>query len=507
LVGSLDQTVLDAESFVLSVTAAHRLAYVESSSGLEDPRMESGRTEVEMGDVNADGHLDLLYIGDHGSPYVNTQEHGITVHYGNGRGAWAVYQNGGFGYGGIALGDVNNDGRMDVGYGMHHNYSSTDFGDQLLEVALGDGTGRNWVPWDDGLATNGETWGMFCTDFADVNNDGYLDLGGNSFGSGAGVHVYISQGNGSWLQSFGFLGGNSTDDFVFGDVNADGNPDFAVAHAYGTVYLGDDQGGFTLADGNLPPPGTMGRLGPDLGDVDNDGYQDLSFARGGGVQVWTYEGPDTWADLSAGLPTAGPYEVTQLCDMDVDGSLDLVAFGHGQITVWLGDGHGGWSKAVDFETYNPGYYAAFRVGGDADHNGYPDIAVIEEEGPWLDAYNHFRFYKEASVPVSLSVIPTYPRGGEILRSGSIRFVEWVSAVPGTESAVVDLEVSTTGPEGPWTAVATDLPNNGRYQWRVLTSAFSQDCYLRYTATAGSSTAQAITPAPFGIVATGHPVRR
>ena len=103
----------------------------------------------------------------------------------------------------------NNDGNIDIGYGMHHNYSATDFGDQLLEVALGDGSGEKWTPWDDGLATNGETWGMFATDFADVDNDGDLDIGSISFGCCAGVHVYLNQDDGSWTISFGFIGGNS----------------------------------------------------------------------------------------------------------------------------------------------------------------------------------------------------------------------------------------------------------------------------------------------------------
>lgn len=74
---------------------------------------------------------------------------------------WSVVQIGNFGYGGVAIGDVNNDGKLDVGYGIHHNYSGEDLGDQILEVALGNGFGTDWTAWDNGLATNGESWGMF----------------------------------------------------------------------------------------------------------------------------------------------------------------------------------------------------------------------------------------------------------------------------------------------------------------------------------------------------------
>jgi hypothetical protein len=238
--------------FVAHAATAGGLAYVDSSLGLQTPVMEGGRTELEFGDVNGDRHPDIVCIGDHGSPYINSGQHGVMVWFGDGAGQWSVFQYGDFGYGGVALGDVNNDGLMDVGYGMHHDYASGDFGDQLLEVALGDGTGMSWTPWDDGLATNGETWGMFGTDFADVDNDGDLDVGSISFGCCAGIHVYLNNGDGTWIQSFGFVGGNSDMVFVFGDVNGDGLADIAASHGDGTVYVGDGQGGFNLADDNLP---------------------------------------------------------------------------------------------------------------------------------------------------------------------------------------------------------------------------------------------------------------
>ena len=483
-----------------SAASPTTLSYVQSSSGLDVPQLEAGNTELEFGDVNADGHLDLVSIGDHGSPYINTQEHGVMVWFGDGAGTWNVYQAGEFGYGGVALGDVNGDGHVDVGYGMHHDYSNTDFGDQLLEVALGDGTGHNWTPWDDGLATNGETWGMFNTDFADVDNDGDLDVGSLSFGCCAGVHVYLNQGNGTWQQSFGFVGGNADFAFTFGDVNGDGQADFAVAHQYGTVYLGDGTGGFSLADGNLPPGGSQGRTGPDLGDVDGDGQDDLSFCnQSGGIEVWTWAGNGTWSDAAGVLPNSGNCEATQLRDMNADGHTDVVTFGDGNVRVWVGDGAGGWTQAASFSTPQPGYLAAFRAGGDADRNGFPDLALVAEEGIWPNERNHLRFYKEASVPTVLSVTPVRPHGGETLYAGSVRFVEWLSAVPGGQASNVGIELSVTGPSGPWVPVASGLPNNGQTQW-LLPSDLpdTTNAYLRTTVITAEGSATGVTAAPFTI---------
>ena len=367
-------------------------------------------------------------------------------------------------------------------------------------MALGDGTGQNWTPWDDGLATNGESWGMFGTDFADVDNDGDLDIASNSFGSGSGIHVYINQSDGSWVQSFGFLGGNSTMDIVFGDVNSDGNADLCAANENGTVWLGDGTGDFTLADGNLPSSGLLGRIGPDLGDINGDGYQDLSWINGnGGVEVWTWQGGNTWADAGTGLPSSGDYEISQLTDMDINGTMDLVAAGYGTVTVWKGDGNGNWNQADEFSVPGtPGYVNALRVGPDADHNGYPDIVLLDEEGPWYNAINQLRFYKEASTTGWLSIIITSPGRYETFKSGSVRFIEWVSRVPGGGVSSVDLELSVEGSSGPWTTIAQDISNSGRFQWTVSADSTSADCYLRATVHSGEDSRSSVTELPFEI---------
>jgi len=482
--------------------SAWGLTYVESSTGLTTPTLEGGHTELEFADINNDGNLDILFIGDHGSPYVNTDQHGIMVWFGDGTGRWSIYMNGNFGYGGIAVGDANNDGRLDVGYGMHHNYSGVDLGDQIMEVALGDGTGRNWVPWDDSLANDPQMdWGMFGTDFGDFDNDGWLDVGSNSFGADNGVHVYRNLRNGTWRQVFGFIGGNSQMDFVFGDINKDGNLDFVTAHQNGTVYFGDGTGTFTSRDLNLPPRGTRGYGGVSLGDADNDGGMDLSFCNSlEGVEVWTYnEGTNQWVDFSGALPDTGSYEATQLCDLNKDGFADLAAMSYhsdtGRVTIWLGNGAGSWTLDTRIPLPAPGYFSAFRAGGDVDHNGYPDLALVSEQ---TTVRNRAHVFKESSTVSSLTIRHVFPRGGEKFFGGSIRFIDWLCAVPSGRTARIRLELSTTGTGGPWTLIADTLRDNGRYQWRVPTGVNSTNCYIRYKATAAPDSASATTPASFTI---------
>ncbi len=481
-------------------------SYVEQSNGLSVPTMENGDTEIEFSDVNGDGHVDLVCIGDHGSPYVNADEHGVMVWFGDGTGQWSVTQYGNFGYGGVALGDVNGDGLMDVGYGCHHDWNGGDLGDQILEVALGDGTGTYWIPWDDGLATNGETWGMFGTDFADVDGDGDLDVGSISFGCCAGVHVYLNNGDGTWTQSWGFLGGNAADTFLFGDINGDGAADFIAAHGDGTVYLGDGSGGFTLADGNLP--GGSWRWGIDLGDVNDDGRDDLVFLNSGILEVWTWNEGNQWADLSGDLASYGEFDLAQISDMNLDGYGDVVAFRSGSFSgspgtvgIVYGDGTGNWLNPITFQTASNDDHAAFRAGTDVDHNGYPDLVVVQEEYvggfpiPWR---NRPRVFVESTTPETTWIHPVSPRGGETLRAGAVAFIDWHAAVTGGP-LLMTIELSTTGPSGPWLSVAVNVPDNGRYQWHLPESLpLTSNAYLRFILNSDPQVS-VVTPDPFTIL--------
>jgi len=477
--------------------AIAQLAYVDASpSGPAFPEWDGGDTELEFGDINSDGCVDFVSIGDHGSPHIGTDQHGVMVYFGDGAGGWSIHMSGNFGYGGIAVGDVNNDGLIDVGYGMHHDYSSTDFGNQLIEVALGDGTGTAWTPWDDGLAQNGEDWGMCATDFADIDADGDLDLASNSFGASNGVHVYRNNGDGTWTQTWARTGGNAQAHLCFGDVNGDGFPDLAASYQYGTIFLGNGEGLFTSADTGLPDASSIGFDCVSLGDVDGDGCADLAFVQSEEVAVYAWRS-DHWEPASTGLPTTGFYGACQLCDMNADGDLDLAAFGDGRMTVWLGDGTGQWTEAGGFDNGPAGTTAAFRTGGDIDHNGFPDVVNVQREGSWPSYQNHLYAHREASVPTARWVAMQYPRGGETFYRGSVQTIRWTAAHLGDTPASFALELSTDGAGGPWSPIADHLPDGGHYQW-VVGGGPTTEAYIRGTLTQGGQNVSAIT-GPFTIL--------
>jgi len=484
--------------FLSSAVAQLPFAYKMDSTSFNALMLEGGMTQVRLSDLDKDGDLDLVSIGDHGSPNVNTNQHGITVFFGNGTGTgWQLYQNGSFGYGGCAVGDLNNDGKQDIAYSMHHDYSSTDFGDQLIEAALGDGTGMNWTPWDDGLASNGESWGMFGTDIGDYDNDGWLDIGSNSFGAGQGIHLYKNNSSGTWTQTYNYGSGNTGKYFQFGDIDGDGNLDFVTPNYAGATFFGNGNGSFTLKKFGLPalPNSSQSPYGDVcLYDIDNDGDDDLAFTYkfNGTAGVYVYKwnrNTQQWDNAGTGLPssTTDSYNLARFADIDMDGYADLLTCSDvlDEFQIWKGNGGNSWTKMAGIKMTKLIGVQDVAV-ADIDHSGYPDILVCYTYlgGGVFNptTYNEYRLLMDDAIPSDINAGLLYPNGGECLHSNSVKFINWTSAIVGGHASSASLEYSTTGTGGPWTSIAFNVPNNGTYQWTVPTSVVSTNCFIRVTVT-------------------------
>ncbi|MCF8294544.1 MAG: T9SS type A sorting domain-containing protein [Bacteroidales bacterium] len=475
--------------------------YTLVTLGLEDI-FESGPTEFEAGDIDADGDIDLISVGDHMNPGY-TNEQGLMVYKNNGNGTvWTKTMSGGFGYGGIALGDVNNDGDMDVAYGIHHYESNPgipDFGDQKLEVVLGDGTGYSWTPYDDNLAMQGQVWGMFGCDFADVDNNGLLDLGANSFGSPDGVWIYRNNGNGSWSVFSGATVGNSGHNLIFGDFDNDGYVDFMANNTQfngqqGQIWRNSGTGQFESMNAGWTVPPTYGyypRFA--LADIDQDGAKEIAISYAGYPQVFDYEpGTASWTPMNTGLPgTSIGMLYPALGDMNNDGYIDLLAFTSGEIKIYSGNGAGTWllsdSIAIAETTCSDMKLADF------DHNGSLDIAYWGKN----NGANMMRVYLRNGTAPSLGINPVFPQGNEIFCMNSVQFIKWKSAVPGGDSAFVSIAISSTGQAGPYTNIATNIPNSGTYQWTTPVIS-STNLYLRFIIQTTNGVDTSFTASAFSI---------
>lgn len=485
---------------VLGWNGAAAVTLVSRSQGLELPSKEEGNTEFEVADVNGDGYPDIVSVGDHGSPYVNSDQHGIMTWTGSRNTVWTVYQYGDFGYGGCGIGDLDGDGFSDVAWGIHHNMGSG-MGSRLMGAARGNGTAQVWTDWGSGLGQNGEEWGMFATDLADFNCDGNLDIVSQSFGGSNGVRVYRNNGDGTWTMVWNTSGGVGST-LETGDINNDGYLDIVSTRSSGNVFLGNGAFGFQLFTTGLPGDSIRGI---DCRDINGDGHDDFSCALGSiGIRCFTYN-PSTpaWEDASSGLPESGTYELTQLGDLNGDGHPDLITYKPMQGAVYLGDGTGTWTADATWTMPSPGDGSALRVDGDIDFDGREDIVVSAVQSGFPFSRNQLRVYSPWQAPDNLGVRVISPDGMELLRNGSTRWIRWISTVPESSGiGTVKIELSLNGETGPWQRVAANAPNSGRFQWHVAAETASTACRLKITVTTDTGSAFSLSPVDF--IITGSP---
>lgn len=247
---------------------------------------------VALGDINNDGLLDIFLAGNQTSNKLylnlgNLKFKDITDQAGlNSSGFWST---------GVSMADINGDGLLDIyvcksgppgGKKRHNelfiNNGNLTFTEKAKEYRIAEeGLSQHAVFFDfdkDGdldmylLSNSGRSVGIY--DLRDGQREVRDPDGGNKlFRNDEGIFTDVSESAGIYGSAIGYGLG-----VTVADLNDDNWPDFYVSNDFferDYLYLNNQDGTFSEVLTNLLPEISMGSMGADIADLDNDGRPDI----------------------------------------------------------------------------------------------------------------------------------------------------------------------------------------------------------------------------------------
>ncbi|MBK8576618.1 MAG: VCBS repeat-containing protein [Elusimicrobia bacterium] len=375
-------------------------------------------SDVAWGDFDNDGDLDVLASGRQSSG--NTRE--LRIYKNNGNGTMDAAQievdgaGGGLIWGGVAWGDYDSDGDLDVLACGSDSASA-----RQLRIYINNGNGTMNATQ---IEVDGTGGGVTLGDVAwgDYDNDGDLDTVMIGSRVTYELRVYKNNGNGTMdptqIEVDGPAGGLESFSVAWGDYDNDGDLDI-LANGWGgsgaelRIYKNNGNGTMDAAQIDVDGAGGGVQTGSVAwGDYDNDGDLDvLTNGYAGGtpqLRIYKNNGNGTMDDVQIEVDGAGGGLVDGAVvwgDYDVDGDLDLLTNGYVlQLRVYKNNGNGTMDPAqMDLDGAGGGLSYGSSAWGDYDNDGDLDVLVSGSDGSIV---SQLRIYKNLSATANTA--PTSP---------------------------------------------------------------------------------------------------
>ena len=340
----------------------------------------ASRPAAALGDLDGDGDIDLVTAGLDGSGSASGSVP-TEVWLNDGSGTFTKAQSiTGYDVRALALGDLDGDGDLDLVLGVERDAAGTSSANRIY---LNDGSGAFA---DSGLALgSAETFGVAV---GDLDGDGKLDLFFGNYGdSNPPDEVWFNASSGGSLQftaSTQAFPNRSTSAVAIGDLDGDGDLDLVLGFGRNsypstgpdTVWLNDGNGWFTDTGQSLGNGRTIQLA---LGDLDGDGDLDLVQLHDGSRADYAYlnDGNGQFGSPVQVADTTMDTKGLAVGDVDGDGDLDLLVTDYGPSAdsrVYLNDGTG--QAFVDSGQRLTGTFSTYAMLGDLDGDGDLDAVLV-----------------------------------------------------------------------------------------------------------------------------------
>ena len=290
---------------------------------------------IAVGDIDLDGRYEIVAVDEQGNRLIAFEHDGTFK--------WRSPSiSGGIDRGGPAIADLN--------------------GDAIPEIVIGSTVLNNngviqWV----GAYGKGNNHNGPLSLVADLDLDGQPEVV-------AGNTAYHADGTIYWNNTSLTDGFNAVADFT-----ADGFPEVVLVDA-GKVYLLDHTGGIIWGPVSLPGGGAGGA--PTIADVDNDGLPEIGVAGASRYVVFETNGTIKWSSVTQ--DGSSHSTGSSVFDFEADGSTEIIYRDEIKLRVY-----GGSDGAVLWETPNTsGTTYELPVIADVDADGNAEIVMVSNN------YNH-----------------------------------------------------------------------------------------------------------------------